>query len=99
MRAFSPSSAVFFLDRVHALGSRPASAASAAAFRVLFGLLGLAAVARFAAKGWISELYIEPAHHFTYTGFWWVQPWPGWGMYAHFALLGFCSINLRGSVQ
>ena len=42
----------------------------------MFGLLGLATVGRFWAKGWIGELYVEPAHHFTYTGFWWVQPWP-----------------------
>ena len=94
VRTFSPSSVVSFLDRLHAFGSQPVSAASVAAFRVLFGLLGLVAVCRFAAKGWISELYIEPAHHFTYAGLWWVQPWPGWGMYAHFALLGVASLGV-----
>ena len=94
MRTFTSSSVVSLLDRLHAFGSRPASAASAAAFRVLFGVLGLVAVCRFAAKGWIGELYIEPAHHFTYAGFWWVQPWPGWGMYAHFALLGLASLGV-----
>ena len=72
--------------------ARPVCGASAAAFRILFGLLGVAAVARFAAKGWINELYIQPAHHFTYSGFWWVQPWPGPGMYIHFALLGLASL-------
>ena len=75
-------------------GSRPVSASSAAAFRILFGALGLVAVVRFFARGWISELYIEPAHHFTYAGFWWVQPWPAWGMYLHFALLGLASIGV-----
>ena len=94
MRAFSLSSVASFLDGIHAAGSLPASAASAAAFRVLFGLLGLAAVCRFAAMGWIGELYIEPTHHFTYAGFWWVQPWPAWGMYAHFALLGLASLGV-----
>ena len=94
VRTLSPSSVVSLLDRLHAFGSQPASAASAAAFRVLFGLLGLVAVGRFAAKGWIGELYIEPAHHFTYAGFWWVQPWPGWGMYAHFVLLGVASLGV-----
>ncbi len=94
MRTFPTSAVVPLLDRIHALGSQPASAASAAAFRVLFGLLGLVAVCRFAAKGWISDLYIEPAHHFTYSGFWWVQPWPAWGMYAHFALLGLASLGV-----
>ena len=47
---------------------------------------------RFAANGWISELYIEPAHHFSYYGFGWVQAWPGWGMHLHFAFLGLASL-------
>lgn len=80
------------LDSLIELGSRPVSGASVAAFRIVFGLLGVAAVVRFAAKGWIYDLYIEPAHHFTYAGFWWVQPWPAWGMYVHFALLGLASL-------
>ena len=69
-------------------GAEPVSPASAAAFRIIFGLLGAAAVVRFAAKGWVSDLYVEPAHHLGYYGFGWVQAWPGWGMHAHFALLG-----------
>ena len=74
--------------------AHPVSAGSAAAFRIGFGLLGLAAVCRFAAKGWISELYLEPVNHFTYSGFWWVRPWPEWGMYAHFALLALASLGV-----
>ena len=73
---------------------RPVSGASAAAFRIGFGLLGITAVCRFAAKGWISDLYVEPAYHFTYSGFWWVQPWPAWGMYAHFFLLALASLGV-----
>ena len=72
----------------------PVSGASAAAFRIAFGLLGIFAVCRFAAKGWISDLYVEPAYHFTYSGFWWVQPWPAWGMYAHFFLLALASLGV-----
>ena len=75
-------------------GTQPVSPQSAAAFRILFGLLGLLAVVRFAAKGWISELYIEPAHHFSYYGFGWVQAWPGWGMQLHFILLGLASLGV-----
>ena len=52
------------------------------------------AIIRFMAMGWVSELYIEPAHHFTYYGFGWVQPWPGWGMYLHFALMGLASLGV-----
>ena len=94
MRIVSTSAITACLDRVLLVASHPVSAASAAAFRVMFGLLGLAAVIRFASRGWIDDLYVEPAHHFTYSGFWWVQPWPGWGMYAHFALLGLASVGV-----
>ena len=75
-------------------GAEPAPAESAAAFRIIFGVIGLIAVVRFAANGWISDLYIEPAHHFSYYGFGWVQPWPGWGMYLHFALLALASLGV-----
>ena len=92
VRKLSAPSIVPLLDRAILLGGRPVDAASAVAFRVTFGLLGLAAVVRFAANGWITELYVEPAYHFTYSGFWWVQPWPAWGMYLHFGLLGLASL-------
>ena len=94
VRGLHSFSIVSNLDRIILIGSQPVSAASAAAFRIMFGLLGLVAVLRVASKGWISELYIEPVQHFTYSGFWWVQPWPGWGMYVHFALLGLASLGV-----
>ena len=75
-------------------GSKPVSPASAAVFRIIFGLLGVAAVVRFVANGWVSELYIEPTYHFSYYGLGWVQVWPGWGMYIHFALLGLASLGV-----
>ena len=80
------------VDRVVQAGSQPISPASTAAFRIILGLLGVAAVIRFVANGWVSELYIDPIHHFTYYGFGWVQAWPGWGLYVHFALLGLASL-------
>ena len=52
------------------------------------------AIIRFVSMGWVSELYIEPSHHFTYYGFGWIQPWPGWGMYLHFALMGLASLGV-----
>ena len=80
------------INRVIQAGSQPISPASTAAFRIIFGLFGVAAILRFVANGWVSELYIEPTHHFSYYGFGWVQAWPGWGMYLHFALLGLASL-------
>ena len=69
-------------------------AASLALFRILFGLVGVFIVVRFFAYGWIGELYVEPANHFGYVGFDWVKPWPGWGMYAHFAALGVLALGI-----
>ena len=75
-------------------GLEPVSPYSASVFRICFGLLGLLAVVRFAAHGWIPDLYIEPAHHLSYYGFGWVQAWPSWGMYLHFALLALASLGV-----
>ena len=94
VRAHGALSVARLLDRAAVAGSRPVSGASAAAFRIAFGALGVIAVIRFAARGWIDEFYIAPEHHFTYSGFWWVQPWPGWGMYAHFTLLGIAALGV-----
>lgn len=77
----------------------PVDGASTSAFRILFGIIGLTAVVRFFAYGWIDALYLTPAHHFTYAGFGWVQPWPGWGMYAHFAALGLLSIGIAAGYR
>jgi hypothetical protein len=33
-------------------------------------------------------MYVAPDFHFTYYGFAWIAPWPGNGMYLHFAALG-----------
>ena len=59
---------------------------------MVFGLVGLVAVVRFFIHGWIADLYINPSYHFSYLGFGWVQPWPGCGMYVHFAALGLLSV-------
>ena len=88
-----------FAGRVGGAVGRPVDAASLAAFRVLFGLAALLIVGRFFAYGWIGELYIEPAHHFTYPGLGWVKPWPGWGMYAHFAALGLLALGIAAGYR
>lgn len=73
--------------RLSAFLCAPVDIASLVAFRVIFGLVMLASVVRFWQRGWIQELYVEPAYHFTYWGFDWVRAWPAWGMYLHFAAL------------
>jgi hypothetical protein len=49
---------------------------------------------RFFARDWIDTLFIEPGFHFTYPGFEWVRPWPGFGMYAHFAVMGLAGLGV-----
>lgn len=80
------------VTRLRAALGAPVDGASLAAFRILFGALMLAGVIRFWARGWIGELYVEPTFHFHYLGFGWVRPFPGWGMYAHFAVMGAASL-------
>lgn len=66
----------------------PVDGASVAVFRILFGAIMIVEVYRYFSRGWIEEYYIAPKFHFTYFGFGWVKPWPGNGMYWHFALMG-----------
>ena len=67
---------------------RQTDIASLVYFRVVFGAILIWEVFRYFDHGWISRYYIDPAFHFTYLGFGWIEPWPGTGMYVHFILLG-----------
>jgi hypothetical protein len=73
---------------------RPVDVASLACFRVAFGAVMAWEVVRFFQNGWIAAYYIDPPFHFTYFGFGWVKPWPGVGMYVHFALLGLAALGI-----
>jgi len=57
-------------------------------FRIAFGVIMAVEVWRYFEHGWIYDYYIQPKFFFTYYGFGWVHPWPGNGMYVHFAVLG-----------
>lgn len=54
---------------------KPHYSASLAFFRIAFGLMLLISMLRFWSKGWISELYVDPAFYFKYFGFGWVKNW------------------------
>jgi vitamin K-dependent gamma-carboxylase len=73
-----------FLGRLFA----PVDIASLVFFRIAFGVIMVWEVAKYFVHGWIRTYYIDPSFHFTYYGFGWVQPWPGYGMYLHFLVLG-----------
>lgn len=57
-----------------------------------FGILMLASVLRFMAKGWVYTMYIKPKVFFPYYGFEWVKPLDASGMYAVFALLAIAAL-------
>ncbi|MGK7394886.1 MAG: HTTM domain-containing protein [Candidatus Cyclobacteriaceae bacterium M3_2C_046] len=70
------------------------SAAPLAVFRMLFGGIMLFSILRFAVRGWIYQLYIEPDFYFTYWGFDWVKPMGPNGMYLLFILMGLAAIGI-----
>lgn len=71
---------------------QPVPIAQLVIFRISFGLLMLWEVWRYFHYDWIRRYYIEPAFHFKYWGFEWVQAWPNDSMYWHFYALGFLAI-------
>ena len=77
---------------------QPVDAASIAVFRVAFGALMFVEVLRYFTHGWIARYYITSSFHFTYFGFGWLHPWPGSGMYWHFALLGVLSLVIAAGL-
>jgi hypothetical protein len=76
------------LQRTCAALFKPVDISFLVFFRILFGVILLWEVYRYFTYGWISRYFVEPALTFTYYGFSWVKPWPGNGMYIHFAVLG-----------
>jgi len=63
-------------------------------FRISLGAIFVAEVIRYFAHGWIAADFIYPRTHFTYFGFSWVSPWPPWGMYAHFVVMGLAGLGV-----
>lgn len=67
-------------------------------FRILFGVMMLASILRFWAKGWIRTLYIEPTFFFSYYGFEWVKPW-GEYTYLLFIVCGIAALGVAMGVK
>jgi len=72
----------------------PMDGASLALFRMIFGAIMLVEVYRYFSHEWVRSYYIDPKFHFTYYGFGWVKPWPGQGMYWHFAVMGLAAAGV-----
>jgi vitamin K-dependent gamma-carboxylase len=67
-------------SRVSSLVARllePVDVAWLAAFRVLYGVALAVSLWRFIANGWVQRFFVEPAFHFKYWGFEWVEALSG----------------------
>jgi hypothetical protein len=71
---------------------KPVHAAPLAVFRIIFGLLMLASVIRFMAKGWVYSMYVKPQLFFPYYGFEWIKPFGETAMYAVFILMAIAAL-------
>lgn len=70
------------------------SIAPLAVFRFLFGFIMLVSIIRFAANGWIYELYVKPEYFFTFYGFDWITPLGETGMYLLFLGMGLAALSI-----
>ena len=80
------------LAKIASAAFAPVDIASLVFFRVAFGALMAWEVCRYFGYGWIGRYWIEPQFLFKYYGFSWVHPWPGNGMYIHWAVLGVLAV-------
>lgn len=71
---------------------KPVDISSLIYFRIVFGLVMLWEVVRYFEGGRIASHWITPEFYFYYPLFEWLQPWPGNGMYIHFAFLGLLAL-------
>jgi hypothetical protein len=70
----------------------PADIASLVFFRIAFGGLMIWEVWRYFSLQRIGPFWLEPVLLFKYYGFSWVHPWPGNGLYIHWAVLGILAL-------
>lgn len=63
-------------------------------FRILFGFLVACESFGAIATGWVKNVLIEPKFTFSFIGFEWLQPLPGFGMYFYFTVMGLTGIGI-----
>jgi uncharacterized membrane protein YphA (DoxX/SURF4 family) len=57
-------------------------------FRIIFGFLCFAESIGAILTGWVKTTLIEPQFTFSFIGFEWLQPLPGYWMYAYYIVMG-----------
>ena len=63
-------------------------------FRIFFGFLISCESFGAIITGWVKRVLIEPKFTFSFIGFEWLQPLPGFGMYFYFVLMGFFGLAI-----
>lgn len=81
------SSAQQYTNRFISWLCEPVSNYALISFRIIFGLLLCIHVASALVSGAVFHNYIEPPFTFNYIGFDFLQPLPGYGMYAYFIFM------------
>jgi len=80
------------LARLQKNAFEPVDIASLVFFRIAFGLIVLWQVWSNFAHHAIYTTWLAPRFLFKYYGFAWVHPWPGNGLYLHWAAFGFFAL-------
>jgi vitamin K-dependent gamma-carboxylase len=81
-----------FLAKVQNSAFARVDIASLVFFRIAFGLLMMWEVWRYFSHHRIGHFWLDPPFLFKYYGFSWVHPWPGNGLYIHWAILGILAL-------
>lgn len=74
------------------LSTKETSGVPLAIFRIAFGTLMFVSQIRFLVKGWVKEMYVDPAYHFTFSGFDWVQSLSPFWMYSLVVLVAISAL-------
>ncbi|MCG2612167.1 HTTM domain-containing protein [Flavobacterium sp. SM15] len=61
-------------------------------FRMLFGFLFACEAFGAVLTGWVKHNFLLPEFTFSFIGFEWLQPLPGYGMYGYYFAMGMLSI-------
>lgn len=68
-------------------------------FRILYGFILAFWAWDYLTSGRVTAIYVEPNYHFSYRGFEWIKPLPGFWMYGLFHLLLIASLGIALGVS
>ena len=63
-------------------------------FRIIFGLLCFLESVGAIFTGWVKRVMIEPEFTFSFIGFEWLQPLPGYWMYVYYVVMGIFGLGI-----